>query len=810
MWIFLLSSTVSAQTLSGKVTWTDWTTATPTTVQGTIGDVAVSFSGQLLPAPQLGAPGDVAYWNTSAATYTGLQVANSPSNNDMIRFTGGPTSGTQTVTFSRPVTNPVMTILSLGGGNITATMDFGPQPFVILKSGTGHFGTGTLTRTGNVLSGKEGNGLIQFIGTVTSITWTTPILESWAAFTIGVDMGLPPPDPKSPPPGRSIAVLKVGTGQGLVTTSVGGVSCGIAPNPVVCLSTFRVQVGTTVTISASAAGGSVFRGWVGLPQACATTVCTFTMPRTHVQVKAMFNLTTNNPLDTTPPTAPVLSGTVLNNTAVLLRWTNVTDNNGVASFQVERCQGVGCTNFVASPIQTTLERYENTLSPSTTYNYRVKAIDSSNLSSAYSPIVSLTTTGKLAALNWTMSPTSYAVTRIQTGEDVVAAFLITNTSPIGITVEWSQSADWLKLISPTQYELKLAPGATETFTAVISTKAPWTCARGCPLAPGVYSTTVSLKTSIGVTRTLPVTLTVTPAGDFLASTLNALTFSKFTGGTDPAPQSVVITNSGPGSPPLPLTITNTAPWLTVTPGGTTPQTLTFTATQGSVVGPVSLSTQVVISSPTATNPSNSIQIPVVMNILASQMTLSVATISKTVELNDLVPIPTPLTITSTGEPIVWTATKPATMTWLSLSSMTGTTGTPITVTIDRTGLPVTAGTLTGVVTFTSPGAISKTLTVTVFVNPARGVGTLTWEHPGGDTTATPPIPAPVTFRIYRSTVAPANRGALLAIVPYVAGQTTYTYVDTTGFVGTTYFFSVTAVDEIGFESLPSNEVSKLY
>src|SRR5262249_21799098 len=52
-----------------------------------------------------------------------------------------------------------------------------------------------------------------------------------------------------------------------------------------------------------------------------------------------------------------------------------TDNVGVTGYQVERCQGSGCSNFtqIATPTATT---YNNTgLTPNTSYSYRVRAVD---------------------------------------------------------------------------------------------------------------------------------------------------------------------------------------------------------------------------------------------------------------------------------------------------------------------------------------------------------------------------------------------------------------------------------------------------
>ena len=67
-----------------------------------------------------------------------------------------------------------------------------------------------------------------------------------------------------------------------------------------------------------------------------------------------------------------------------LNWTASTDNVSVSGYRVERCQGAGCTNFaqVATPTATA---YSDTgLSPSTTYRYRVRAIDPSGNLGGYS------------------------------------------------------------------------------------------------------------------------------------------------------------------------------------------------------------------------------------------------------------------------------------------------------------------------------------------------------------------------------------------------------------------------------------------
>jgi PEP-CTERM motif len=171
--------------------WTDWTSATATTAAGTVNGVGVSFSGNLNPPAQVS--GGTNYWASNPTTYTGGGVDNGPATSDIIRLTGGTGTGTQTLSFSAPVDNPVLAILSLGQAGAPADYNFS-NPFSILNVGPGFWGTGTLTSLpGNILEGIEGHGIIQFNGTFTSISWTMPLKENWHGFTVGTAV----PEPAS-------------------------------------------------------------------------------------------------------------------------------------------------------------------------------------------------------------------------------------------------------------------------------------------------------------------------------------------------------------------------------------------------------------------------------------------------------------------------------------------------------------------------------------------------------------------------------------------------------------------------------------
>ena len=89
--------------------------------------------------------------------------------------------------------------------------------------------------------------------------------------------------------------------------------------------------------------------------------------------------------DTTAPTAPTnLSATAASPTVVNLSWTAATDNVAVTGYRVERCQSAGCSVFteIAQPTGTTFS--DPGRSASTSYSYRVRAIDAATNLGPYS------------------------------------------------------------------------------------------------------------------------------------------------------------------------------------------------------------------------------------------------------------------------------------------------------------------------------------------------------------------------------------------------------------------------------------------
>jgi glucose/arabinose dehydrogenase/chitodextrinase len=102
--------------------------------------------------------------------------------------------------------------------------------------------------------------------------------------------------------------------------------------------------------------------------------------------------TTPAAADMQPPTAPTgLTATAAGPNQVNLAWTGSTDNVGVTGYLVERCQGVGCSNFVQVGTPTGTFYNDSGLQAATSYSYRVRATDAVPNLSGYSTVQGATT-----------------------------------------------------------------------------------------------------------------------------------------------------------------------------------------------------------------------------------------------------------------------------------------------------------------------------------------------------------------------------------------------------------------------------------
>ena len=154
--------------------------------------------------------------------------------------------------------------------------------------------------------------------------------------------------------------------------------------------------------------------------------------------------------DTTPPTIPgTLTATPASSTQINLSWTASTDNVGVTGYQVERCQGAGCSNF-ALVTTVTGTTYNNTgLTEITSYSYRVRATDAANNFSGYSNTASATT-----QTSDTTPPT------------VPGTLTATPASSTQINLSWGASTD---NVGVTGYQVERCQGTGCTTFVLVTT-----------------------------------------------------------------------------------------------------------------------------------------------------------------------------------------------------------------------------------------------------------------------------------------------------------------------------------------------------
>lgn len=207
LFALLLAAAFASTSLAAhadNIAWTSWSTGTsgnPGSASGTIGSINVTYSGQTS-----GLLHNYPSWGPTS-TFTGGVVGNAPpAANNAVQIEGGQ-SYTETITFSSVVADPIFAVWSLGSGGTAASFNFtDSEPFTVQGGGpSNEYGGTALYISGENVKGNEGNGIIQFNGNFSSITFTTPQYEGYYAFTVGEDQdltsqlpgGSPVPEPES-------------------------------------------------------------------------------------------------------------------------------------------------------------------------------------------------------------------------------------------------------------------------------------------------------------------------------------------------------------------------------------------------------------------------------------------------------------------------------------------------------------------------------------------------------------------------------------------------------------------------------------
>ena len=168
--------------------------------------IGVSYSGHVVADSQINNTGTYYFtgFNGGPSPYMNSLVGNAPAAKDIIALAGQTNAPiNNTINFSVAVVDPIMAIVSLGQQGQPSNYDFN-TPFTILSQGGGYWGNNGNALSnpfGNRLTGFEGNGVIQFKGTFTSISFTASPAEYWGGFNVGVQA--------VPEPG-SIVILSAG------------------------------------------------------------------------------------------------------------------------------------------------------------------------------------------------------------------------------------------------------------------------------------------------------------------------------------------------------------------------------------------------------------------------------------------------------------------------------------------------------------------------------------------------------------------------------------------------------------------------
>ncbi|MEN8123415.1 MAG: PEP-CTERM sorting domain-containing protein [Bacteroidota bacterium] len=203
--LMFISTNVSAST----VYWTDWTEASSlagNTWLGTITTPTATVDITYNNPQGIGffqASGGIDYWqnghsgrNPATSPYTSDKVDNIPTGTDIVALQH---AGSQTLTFSEAIANPVFSYVSLNGNGYAFDQDFEILSFGHSSDGNdnGYWGSGTSYKNivdlggGNfeyqLLGTGEPHGTLRFTGTFDTVTWTSLSNEYWNGFTVGIE-----------------------------------------------------------------------------------------------------------------------------------------------------------------------------------------------------------------------------------------------------------------------------------------------------------------------------------------------------------------------------------------------------------------------------------------------------------------------------------------------------------------------------------------------------------------------------------------------------------------------------------------------
>lgn len=264
-----------------------------------------------------------------------------------------------------------------------------------------------------------------------------------------------------------------------------------------------------------------------------------------------------------------------------------------------------------------------------------------------------------------------------------------------------------------------------------------------PAGGSAVSLSVSTWTGQSITAQLPANLTGFLTVSVLSETGNdsitimvasaatiavpqtSLQFTAALGGPDPPAQTLSITNSGGGTLAWTAAATSTSgSWLSVSPAsGTAPSSLSVAVSAAGLTAGTYMGT-VQITAPGASNTPLSIAVTLTVAAAAATLTVSPATLAFQYNVGGSAPAAQNISITGTGGgSISWTASTSDF--WLSAANSSGATPDQLAISVNPANLA--AGTYTGSVTISAPGAGGSpaSVAVTLVVQGSQAAGTIT-------------------------------------------------------------------------------------
>jgi hypothetical protein len=301
-----------------------------------------------------------------------------------------------------------------------------------------------------------------------------------------------------------------------------------------------------------------------------------------------------------------------------------------------------------------------------------------------------------------VSPSSLSFSAVAGGSNPASQSVqITNTGAGTLSFTDSKSQSWLT-VSPS------SGSAPATLTASVNISG---------LQAGTYTDSIQVSAAGAQSspQTVSVTLTISTS-PVLSVSPSSLSFSAVAGGSNPASQTVQITNAGGGT--LSFTASKSQSWLTVSPSsGSAPATLTASVNiSGLQAG--TYTDSITVTGQGAQNSPRTVSVTLTISAHSSGPVLAVSRLSLSFSAvaGGSSPTSQSVQVTNTGAgTLFFTASQ--SQSWLVVYPPSGTAPATLTVGINVNGLQ--AGTYTDSITVTGQGAQNSPQTISVTLNVSR-------------------------------------------------------------------------------------------